>query len=299
MTHDSRRIPATPQPAPHPSASPRAEGSTRTPSGRTVAWAEWGDPGGPVVLFLHRSPGSRRFDPDSDATAAAGVRLVTVDRPGYGGTDPVAEPGHEVVADDVLAVVDDLGLDDLALVGWSGGGEFAIRPAARLGRRLHSLSLVTTPAPDDAVPWWPDPVRPLVGLARADPAAALATLVPAFGPMVEPAAAAAADPTEADSRLRARPGVLEALTAMATEAARQGATGAATDAVAGMREAVPPLAAVEAPVHLWYGESDWIGPEHGRWYAASAPGAKLRVVPDTGHLLPLLTWGDILAAARA
>jgi pimeloyl-ACP methyl ester carboxylesterase len=73
-----------------PSTSPRADLTLDLPSGRTLAYAEWGDPAGEPVLLLHRSPGSRLFDPGPDATA--GVRLITADRPGFGGTDPVAEP---------------------------------------------------------------------------------------------------------------------------------------------------------------------------------------------------------------
>lgn len=52
--------------------------------GRTLGYAVWGEPEGPPALLFHGSPGSRLFCPDPVATAAAGVRLVTVDRPGYG-----------------------------------------------------------------------------------------------------------------------------------------------------------------------------------------------------------------------
>jgi pimeloyl-ACP methyl ester carboxylesterase len=46
-----------------PSTSPRADLTLDLPSGRTLAYAEWGDPAGKPVLLLHRSPGSRLFDP--------------------------------------------------------------------------------------------------------------------------------------------------------------------------------------------------------------------------------------------
>jgi pimeloyl-ACP methyl ester carboxylesterase len=45
----------------------------------------------PVVLLCHSAPGSGSFDPDPAATAAAGVRLIAVDRPGYGGSAPVKD----------------------------------------------------------------------------------------------------------------------------------------------------------------------------------------------------------------
>jgi pimeloyl-ACP methyl ester carboxylesterase len=52
--------------------------------GRRLGYAVWGEPEGQPALLFHGSPGSRLFCPDPVATAAAGVRLVTVDRPGYG-----------------------------------------------------------------------------------------------------------------------------------------------------------------------------------------------------------------------
>ena len=58
-----------------------------------------------------------------------------------------------------------------------------------------------------------------------------------------------------------------------------------------------PLDRVRVPVHLWYGESDAIGPRHGEWYAARLPGASLTVLPGAGHLLPVANWGRILEAA--
>ena len=56
--------------------------------GRTLAWTEWGDLGGRPVVLLNGTPGSRLCCPDVDATEAAGVRLITIDWPGYGRSDP-------------------------------------------------------------------------------------------------------------------------------------------------------------------------------------------------------------------
>src|SRR2546425_12653883 len=62
-------------------------------------------PDGAPVLFFHGAPGSRLQCPDPDLP---GVRLVTMDRPGYGGSDP--KPARRLVDwhDDVAAVLDHL-----------------------------------------------------------------------------------------------------------------------------------------------------------------------------------------------
>jgi hypothetical protein len=63
-------------------ARPRADATIMLADGRILAYCEWGDPTGLPVLLMHGAPGSRLLCPDEDATAAAGVRLLTVDRPG-------------------------------------------------------------------------------------------------------------------------------------------------------------------------------------------------------------------------
>jgi pimeloyl-ACP methyl ester carboxylesterase len=278
-----------------PGSRPRSDHSLTRADGRRVAWAQWGDPSGPATLLLHRNPGSRLFDPDSGATAE--VHLLTIDRPGYGGTDPVPDPTRAAVASDVAAVVDVAEVDDVAVIGWSGGGMFALDSAARLGDRVRSLSLVCTPAPDDEIPWVPEDFRPLVKSVDSDPAGALASITAACSFYEDdPDAIVASDPGPADAAVRSRPGISEALTVMMREGARQGAIGMATDIVAGSRRDPLPLDELGLPVRLWYGDADWIGPDHGRWYAERLGDARLSVVPDTGHLLPLANWRAILAA---
>jgi pimeloyl-ACP methyl ester carboxylesterase len=281
-----------------PASSPRRDHTLVRVGGRRVGWSEWGDPSGQAALLLHRNPGSRLLDPDPAATAA--VRLITLDRPGYGRTDPIDDPTLAAVAADVGAVADELHLDDVAVIGWSGGGMFALESAASLHERLRSLTLVCTPAPDDEIPWMPDDFRPLVASIAADPPAALAPLTEACSFYADnPESMVASDPSDADAEVRAVPAVSDALAAMMREGARQGAIGMASEIVAGGRGDRPSLDKLRIPVRLWYGEADWIGPEHGRWYADRIEGSRLNVVAGAGHLLPLLRWNAILTEATA
>lgn len=199
---------------------------------------------------------------------------------------------------DLITVADRLGLDGFALLGWSGGGSFAVEAAAELDGRMRSLSLLASPAPDDEVPWTPPEFRPLIDAIREDPVAAhpVAIEACAWYP-ADPDGVAASDPGPADAEVRERPGVMQRLVEMMREGARQGAGGQAFDIVAGSRVDPLPTGAVEAPVRLWYGDADFIGPEHGRWYAERLTGAELTVLPGAGHLLPVIAWERILEAA--
>jgi pimeloyl-ACP methyl ester carboxylesterase len=71
----------------------------------------------------------------------------------------------------------------------------------------------------------------------------------------------------------------------------------ASDIVASSRGDPVPVDRIRTRVRLWYGDADWIGPEHGRWYAAQLADAQLTLVPGAGHLLPLTNWRLILDAA--
>jgi pimeloyl-ACP methyl ester carboxylesterase len=278
---------------------PRIDRTVSAPDGRRIGVAEFGSPDGPVVVLLHRSPGSRLLDPDPTATSAAGVRLVCVDRPGYGATDPVAAPSRAAAADDLEAVVAALELDDVALVGWSGGGQFAVEAAARPGVRARSLTLLATPGPYYEVPWaMPPELVELCDRVPDDPAAGLGAVKDAMAWFAQtPQAAALGDPSPADAAARERPGVADALVAMTIEAARQGAEGMAFDIVAGsLRD---PFPAVDLPVDLFGGDADLnVGVEHLDWWAQRLSGARRHVLADTGHLLAVTHWAEILEAVR-
>jgi pimeloyl-ACP methyl ester carboxylesterase len=275
------------------------------PDGRTVAVAETGDPAGRAVVLAHSAPGSRLLDPDPAATRAAGVRLISVDRPGYGGSTAVADgvtptiPSH---ADDIAAALEHLGVPDVAAAGWSAGGRVALALAARHPDLVRAVAIVATPAPQEAVPWIPEEHLAMIDQLRGDPGHASAALTEVFAEMaaMPPAAVVgmvgggAADEAalDADPTRRAR------LEAMLAEAMARGAAGMAADIVS---YTIAPWgfdpAAVGAPTTAFYGADDvTVPPAHGQWYAGQVPGAELRVVPGIGHLVALTRWADVLAA---
>lgn len=119
--------------------------------GRTYGYAEWGDPAGAPLFWIHGTPGGRLSrHPDTSLWQRLGLRVVTVDRPGYGLSTPL--PGRPVahIAADVAAVADQLGLDRFAVLGGSGGGPHALAVAAQLTNRVLACAPVCSAAPPDA-----------------------------------------------------------------------------------------------------------------------------------------------------
>ena len=115
---------------------PRLEGSYRLARGRRIGFAEWGRADGVPVLWFHGTPGGRhQIAPDARRLAAdMGIRLISLERPGIGGSSRHLYENIAEWADDVGTIVDRLGIDRFACVGLSGGGPYVLACAARSSR---------------------------------------------------------------------------------------------------------------------------------------------------------------------
>jgi pimeloyl-ACP methyl ester carboxylesterase len=259
-----------------------------------------------VVVFCHSAPGAGMFDPDPAQTRASNVTLLTVDRPGYGRSDPVSGGGWATVgsaADDIAAVLDGLGVERVGVVGWSAGGRVALALAGRRPDLVERVVVVATPAPDDEVPWI-DPARRVeferlrkgeAADVHAELVSRLRSLVPT-DPFSGDALWLLAAVTSDEPALRV-PGVRERLGDMLRAAFAQGAIGLAAD-IAGY--CLQPWGfepdAVEAQTLLLYGSRDpMAGPRHGQWWEERLPQARLEVAPGAGHLLLIPTWARALS----
>jgi pimeloyl-ACP methyl ester carboxylesterase len=260
-----------------------------------------------LVVFCHSAPGAGSFDPDPQQTGSSKTTLLSVDRPGYGRSDPVAAGRWSTVAsaaDDIAAVLDNLGVEQVGVVGWSAGGRVALALAARRADLVDRVVVVATPAPDEDVPWVdPEQRAALEQLralapeqAHAELAKSLAAAVPS-DPFSDDALWLLAATGTSDQAALRSPAVRKRLGEMLRAAFVQGATGLAAD-IAGY--CLQPWGfepeAVEAKTLLLYGSRDPIaGPRHARWWQERLPDARLEVAPDAGHLVVIPMWSRALA----
>jgi pimeloyl-ACP methyl ester carboxylesterase len=275
-------------------------------SGRRVAVRTVVDGTGDLTIVIcHPAPGSSAFDPEPEQTFARGVTLLAVDRPGYGGSEPMPDDQWTSVscaADDLAQVLDHRQTGPVGLAGWSAGGRVAMALAAHRPDLVERLAVIATPAPDEEVPWIPPEQRAALDALRGRPpgevyaelADQLRPLLPADPHAPRSLAALGAGPADAEALSG---GGRDRLGRMLAAAYAQGVTGLAAD-IAGY--CLQPWgfepAGVQTKTLLLYGSQDPVaGSRHGRWWLEHLPDARLEMVPGAGHLLMIPLWKRVLS----
>ena len=116
--------------------------------GRQVYYQHHAGAGRPVVLIHGWAMSSRAWTVTIDHLHAAGHAVVAIDQRGCGRSDhDFADTSIDALADDVVAVVERLGLEGAVLNGWSLGGAVAVAAADRLGDRIAGLVLTCAASP--------------------------------------------------------------------------------------------------------------------------------------------------------
>lgn len=273
--------------------------------GRAVGFAEWGDPAGFPVFAHHGTPACRlAFDWTHDRARVLGVRILAPDRPGIGISD-ASTFTPATVARDVAALATALSIERYGVLGWSGGGPFAIASAfvdparvagaviasgvgdvARDGH-LGSLNFIDRTAYRLALraPWALRPMFSAGAWAMSRfPGLAMRTAEGELSPTDRRAWA------KVDSRApRERMGFF--LGAFA-----RGSRGVVEDyrALARPFDFLPDDSRV--PVHLWQGTDDRMVPmAHVTALTARIPWAKLHPVEGEGHCLLYDRFEELLA----
>ncbi len=251
--------------------------------GRTLHAYDAGSAAGePLAAFWHHGTPNVGAPPEPllAHAAARGIRWVSHDRPGYGGSSP--DPGRDLaaVAADVAAVADALAIERFAVVGHSGGASHALACAALLPERVRGALCVAALAPPDAegLDWF-------AGMAPAGEAD-LRSALAGREELARHLASTEFDPelfTAADHA--ALGGAWSWLGKVAGEAMEGGLEGSIEDDLAYVARWRFGPEQVLAPLLLLHGERDRVVPSsHSRWLADRCPAAELWLRPEDGHL---------------
>ena len=279
-------------------AVPQSDSAVTLHDGRSLAYAEWGNPAGRPVVLFHGTPGSRLLCPDEDATVSADVRLITIDRPGYGRSDPYPDLSLLTWADDYAELHGRLGLPACPIVGWSGGGPYALACAVRAPALVSSVGLAASMAPAEEMgEGWEDERR-VADLLRLDRAAGVVAITQRYQDLADDPASFFAswdDPKDPDVRLLALPHVHEAMVESVREGVRQGSVGVVADEIATFGPWGFSAADVTQDVGVWLGSENTVCRSDADYFAATIPRATYVIFPGEGHLVPLPRWAEMLA----
>jgi pimeloyl-ACP methyl ester carboxylesterase len=272
-------------------------------NGRRIALAEFGTPAGDAVLYFHGFPASR-LEAQLMHRAAVNqcVRLVALDRPGFGHSDFAPRtllqwPG------DVAEVADALSLRRFAIVGVSGGAPFTLACAVALQSRVNAVAIVAglgmTSVPEDLARFDAF-ARMSFRLARTAPSvsrtlnSALAAVLRRRPELLNTLLAAGMSPP--DREVLAGPEVESILAASLREALRAGSRGASHELGVLARPWGFDPTAIRVPCYVWHGERDCTVPiDMARRMAALIPNCNATFVADEGHFsLPLRYAENVL-----
>ena len=278
------------------------------PDGRALEVLDDGDPDGFPLVFHGGQPSAAvSYAPLSEAARAAGLRLLTTSRPGYGSSSP--RPGYRVAddVDDTHAVLDHLGLDEFVTAGISGGGPRALACAA-LSPRCRAATSIAGVAPRDAegLDWFAGMAEENVDeytAAAAGPEEYGAFLETAFLPTLEASPEDVADAlgglvTPVD-RAALTGDFAAFLAASFRHAGAQGVVGMRDDGLALTGDWGFDVGAITTPTAVWQGDQDAMVPfGHGAWLAEHVRGVHAHLLTDEGHLTILARADEVFAELR-
>ena len=261
----------------------------RTADGRSVRYFDTGgDASSPVLVWHHGTPQTGAvIQPVAAEASKRGMRVLSVARPGYPGSDE--RPGRSVAdaAADVLAVVDAVGVERFVTIGASGGGPHALALAALAGDRATSVVTLAGIAPFDRSPDWFSGMADPGGL-RAALSGREARLRYAETAEFDPESFTARDHETLN-------GAWGALGADAGAGAAEGPAGEADDDLAYVSPWGVELRSVAAPVLLVQGGADRVVPApHAAAMLERLPRGELWIRPREGHVSVLTALGVAL-----
>jgi pimeloyl-ACP methyl ester carboxylesterase len=260
--------------------------------GRRIGYGEYGRHDGTPVLYFHGSPGCRINATltlaHQLANRAGGpkVRLITLERPGYGLSDPVEHYSLQAWTRDVNELVDELHLERFAIVGISGGGPFALAVAHGIPERVTKVAIQCGMGPLEvsSVVEALSPAMKQIVFASIHATQQVEAFIQNLGQNVESfVRMQLAELTDVDKQV-----ISEDLVDVTIESLKESTknpSGYVNDFKILARPWGVPLHEIRVPVQLWYSDADRSVPfVHGEYLASAIPGAVLKRLNGYTHL---------------
>ena len=264
--------------------------------GRTLGFAEYGDPKGEPMLEFHGCPSSRLEARNYDeAGKKLGARVIGIDRPGFGISTYVK--GYRTVdwPADVIEFADALGLNRFVVAGISSGSPYALACARFIPERLKGCAVVSGVPPLVVNGEKLDVSQFLMAeellqarLAKTVPFAARAIYRYILWQIRKDPVNAMKQVkghTESDIEILKRPEVKQHFQDMILEGSRNGVRGPVESIALELKDWGFSLSDITMQVNIWHGELGYmVFPAGAKYVASKLPNHKLHIVPNAGHI---------------
>ncbi len=266
--------------------------------GRRLAYAEYGARLGTPAFYFHGTPGGllegRLLD---QAARRQDIRLIAVDRPGYGDSDFKRDRRLADWPADVADLADALGIARFAVVGLSGGGPHAQACAAALPDRVTTAVIVSGAGSQEAILDGAGRLRRAFTRVMLAMTPFLAWFAAMWAAFWAPRLRQWMMPRSIDRAVMKRRDVREALAEETRRALRPGGRAMAQDLVLFSRPwGFTPADVGAVRVRLWHGDADKVVPASvGRYFAREIPGCQATFISGGGHMMIIDHASEILS----
>ncbi|MCB1664543.1 MAG: alpha/beta hydrolase [Pseudomonadales bacterium] len=298
----SRAMNTPPLSLPDRMPAPRSDSVhlVQLPDERRLAYTEYGDRLG-YPLFHFHSHGSCRLEAAAlhQVAKRSGFRIIAVDRPGVGLSDPHRANSADAFAQDLEVLATQLRCRQYGLIACGGGLASALAFAARSGQRASMLLGMSCSLPCTAerkglfrnllCALVQRLVQGVIVLRHWRGAAALQARVQRFVDAMP----------YADRRMFENPAVMQLLTMDITEALRQGAGGVASDTVQQFEPLQVNLSALTLPCEFWLGSADSVSVrQRTENLMGLLPNARMHPLANRGRYFYLRHADEVFARAN-
>lgn len=274
--------------------------------GRNLAYIEYGDMEGEPVFHCHSVLGSRlelSFNAKEISEQKA-VRLIVMDRPGCGASDPDPETSFINWAKDLIQLADHLNIDKFSLTGYAMGGVYALACAHEYPERVQRIAIISNGMPPESSADYKD-IIPLYKmnyrLAKNIPKIYnLLSAVLVKGILSDPATffkQLSGKLEQADRDILASERFKTEMFVSLKEGFRLGGKATARDIIQLMGGWSFKLSKINTPVDIWHGTNDYHVPVVlGKRFAKHLKNTKLFIKEGQGHYMFYTHWAEIMDA---
>ncbi|HEY9853543.1 MAG TPA: alpha/beta hydrolase [Leptolyngbyaceae cyanobacterium] len=281
---------------------PERQGTMQLHDGRRLAWSEWGPTEGIPVVFCTGAGMSGWLGFGANDLPDLGLKLIAIDRPGLGLSDPHPDKTLSSWVDDMGEFIQYWDFRDVLAVGFSQGAAFAFALAAR--GRVKAIAIVSGQdelTHPNLLPILHPDVRSTIAAIQQDPAgfeqhfSQMATADGLWQLIIGMSA-------ECDRILYESDIFSQSFQRALREGFSQGARGYARDLVNALSSWPMKLEEIAVPVGLWYGGLDTStvhSPDFGATLALRLPNAERIFAPDEGGSILWTKSREILSKLKS